>query len=77
MAKKDVENQGEQENGQKNNQQGELFSLDAMALEFRLPSWQQAALAQLMGWEKGKVVSHEEYSAALASYKNRPLGGGR
>lgn len=54
-----------------------LFSLDALAMEFRVPSWQQAALCRQQGWEKGKLVTHAEYQRALESLGSRRQGGGR
>lgn len=51
-----------------------LVSVDALAADFRLPSWQAAALHRLMHWEKDKKVSRDEYAAALETLKKRPLG---
>lgn len=51
-----------------------LVSIDALAVDFRLPSWQAAALERMMQWEKGKRVSKKDYAAALEKLKKRPLG---
>lgn len=54
-----------------------LESLSALAERHRVTSWQQAALMRCMGWENGKLVTDDEYRAALIRIKNRPMGGGR
>lgn len=54
-----------------------LESLSVLADRHRVTSWQQAALMRCMGWENGKLVTDEEYRAALIRIKNRPMGGGR
>lgn len=52
-----------------------LVGLDQLAMLYRVPSWQQAALARMQGWETGKHVTAEEYEAALAALTARPQGG--
>lgn len=54
-----------------------LESLSVLADRHRVTSWQQAALMRCMGWENGKLVTDDEYRAALIRIKNRPMGGGR
>lgn len=54
-----------------------LESLSVLADRHRVTSWQQAALMRCMGWENGKLVTDDEYRAALVRIKNRPMGGGR
>ena len=54
--------------------EGKLYSLDHLAGEFRVPSWQTAALHRLMRWESGKKVSKKAYADALETLKKRPLG---
>ena len=56
---------------------GGLTSLDELALRFRTPSWMQSALLRLMGWEKGKMVTEDEYGRAVDRLPGRKLGGGR
>lgn len=52
-----------------------LLSLDELAMRYRVPSWQQAALARLCGWETGKRVTTEDYEQALDVLHARPQGG--
>lgn len=52
-----------------------LHSLDELATLYRVPSWQQAALARMQGWEPGKRVAAETYEAALTALGARPQGG--
>ena len=52
-----------------------LHSLDELATLYRVPSWQQAALARMQGWEPGKRVTAETYEAALTALGARPQGG--
>lgn len=52
-----------------------LVSIEVLASDLRLPSWQTAALNRLMEWETGKRVTREEYLKALQRLKNRRLGG--
>lgn len=54
-----------------------LESLNVLADRHRVPTWQQAALGRLMGWEAGKMVSNADYVSALDKLKSRPVGGGR
>ncbi len=54
-----------------------LESLSVLADRHRVPSWQQAALVRYMGWADGKMLTDEEYRAALAKLSARRLGGGR
>ena len=56
---------------------GELESLSVLADRHRVPTWQQAAVNRLMGWEAGKMVSNADYVSALDKLKARPVGGGR
>lgn len=56
---------------------GGLTSLDELALRFRTPSWMQGALLRLMGWEKGKMVTEDEYGQAVERLSGRKMGGGR
>ncbi len=37
--------------------------------------WAVAGAAQLHGWGIGRVVSEEEFDAAVAAYKNIPISG--
>lgn len=55
----------------------ELHSLDELALSFRVPTWQQAALLRLMGWTEDKSVSEAAYADALDALNSRRMGGGR
>lgn len=54
-----------------------LESLSVLADRHRVPSWQQAALCRFMGWAEGKMLTDDEYRAALAGLTARHLGGGR
>lgn len=54
-----------------------LQHLNTLAATHRVPGWQQAALARLMGWEDGKMVTDAEYRTALDLLGNRKQGGGR
>ncbi|MGE9985349.1 hypothetical protein [Desulfovibrio sp. SGI.169] len=54
-----------------------LSSLPVLADRHRVPSWQQAALCRFMGWADGKMLTDDEYRAALAGLTARHLGGGR
>jgi hypothetical protein len=54
-----------------------LFSLEELAHTHRVPGWQAAALARLMGWVAGKKTSEAEYKAALEQLNDRRQGGGR
>lgn len=54
-----------------------LERLEVLADRHRVPTWQQAALARMMGWAAGKQVSEAEYAAALSALTNRRIGGGR
>lgn len=56
---------------------GTLTSLDELALRFRTPSWMQGALLRLRGWEKGKMVTEDEYGQAFERLSGRKMGGGR
>ncbi len=55
----------------------ELESMNVLADRHRVPTWQQAAVNRLMGWESGKMVSNADYVSALDKLKARPVGGGR
>ncbi len=55
----------------------ELESLSVLADRHRVASWQQAALCRMMGWADGKMLTDDEYEAALAKLSARHLGGGR
>ena len=55
----------------------ELESMNVLADRHRVPTWQQAAVNRLMGWEAGKMVSNADYVSALDKLKARPVGGGR
>lgn len=57
--------------------EAELQSLDELALLFRVPTWQQAALTRLMGWAPDKSVSEADYADALDSLNSRRMGSGR
>lgn len=54
-----------------------LKNLNELALSFRVPTWQQAALLRLMGWTEDKSVSEAEYADALDALNSRRMGGGR
>ena len=54
-----------------------LLSLSVLADRHRVQSWQQAALSRFMGWADGKMLTDDEYRAALAGLTARHLGGGR
>lgn len=54
-----------------------LESLSVLADRHRVPSWQQAALCRFMGWADGKMLTDDEYRAALVGLTARHLGGGR
>lgn len=54
-----------------------LESLSVLADRHRVSSWQQAALCRFMGWADGKMLTDDEYRAALAGLTARHLGGGR
>ena len=51
-----------------------LYSLEFLAAEYRVATWQAAALHRMMKWESGKKVSKKEYAAARALLQKRPLG---
>lgn len=55
----------------------ELESMNVLADRHRVPTWQQAAVNRLMGWDAGKMVSNADYVSALDKLKARPVGGGR
>ncbi len=57
--------------------EAELHTLDDLALSFRVPTWQQAALVRFMGWAPDKKVSEAEYADALDSLNSRRMGSGR
>lgn len=54
-----------------------LERLEVLADRHRVPTWQQASLCRLMGWEDGKMVANAEYLDALDKLKTRRVGGGR
>lgn len=54
-----------------------LKNLDELALSFRVPTWQQAALVQFMGWAPDKSVSEADYADALDALNSRRMGSGR
>ena len=54
-----------------------LESLSALADRHHVPAWRQAALCRMMGWADGKMLTDDEYRAALAELSARHLGGGR
>lgn len=62
---------------QNENSGADLHSLDELALSFRVPTWQQAALTRLMGWAPDKSVSEADYADALDVLTSRRMGGGR
>lgn len=55
----------------------ELESLSVLSNRHRVPTWQQAALMRLMGWNEGKKVYDVDYTKALEALKGRRIGGGR
>ncbi len=54
-----------------------LLDLAVLADRHRVPSWMEAALCRMMGWEAGKRVTDAAYKGALDKLKARRLGGGR
>lgn len=54
-----------------------LVDLAVLADRHRVPSWMEAALCRMMGWETGKRVTDAAYKNALDKLKARRLGGGR
>ena len=54
-----------------------LVDLAVLADRHRVPSWMEAALYRMMGWEAGKRVTDAAYKSALDKLKARRLGGGR
>lgn len=52
-----------------------LLPLAELAQLHRVPTWQQAALHTLMGWQDGKMVTDNEYQVALARLSGRRMGG--
>ena len=54
-----------------------LVDLAVLADRHRVPSWMEAALCRMMGWEAGKRVTDAAYKSALDKLKARRLGGGR
>lgn len=54
-----------------------LEDIAALAVRHRVAAWEQAALARMMGWADGKMVTDAAYQAALAKLHGRRLGGGR
>lgn len=51
-------------------------TIDALAVAYRVPAWQAAALNRFMGWEPGKMVSEADFVVALHSLDARRMGGG-
>lgn len=54
-----------------------LKNLNELALLYRVPTWQQAALLRLMDWTEDKRVSAADYADALDALNSRRMGGGR
>lgn len=54
-----------------------LVDLAVLADRHRVPSWMEAALCRMMGWDAGKRVTDAAYKSALDKLKARRLGGGR
>lgn len=54
-----------------------LVDLAVLADRHRVPSWMEAALCRMMGWEAGKRVTDAAYKSAFDKLKARRLGGGR
>ena len=69
------ESKSDDQGAGKNAEKETLYPLDVLAGEFRVPSWQAAALHRMMNWAPGKKVTKKEYAAAVGALKNRRLGG--
>ena len=55
----------------------QLESLSVLADRHRVPTWMDAALRRMMGWEAGKMVTDAAYREALNGIRTRRMGGGR
>jgi len=53
---------------------GGLYSVQALAMEFRVPSWQLAALLTLMDSEDDEMLSKEDFKQALSHLSHRRMG---
>lgn len=65
------------QNTTKNQDKPKLENLSVLADRHRIPAWQQAALLRYMDWQDDKLVSDEDYKAAMQALKTRRIGGGR
>lgn len=55
----------------------QLESLSVLADRHRVPTWMDAALRRMMGWEAGKMVKDAAYREALNGIRTRRMCGGR
>lgn len=55
----------------------QLESLSVLADRHRVPTWMDAALRRMMGWEAGKMVTDAAYREALNGIRTRRMCGGR
>lgn len=55
--------------------EAELLDVDALITAGGLPAWKGAALCRNEGWAPGKLVTQEEFDAAIKRLEHRPMGG--
>lgn len=54
----------------------ELVDIDMLAEENGLSDWEKAGLFHAAGWAAGRLVSSDDFAAALERFRNRRMGGG-
>ncbi|PKN67186.1 MAG: hypothetical protein CVU57_04335 [Deltaproteobacteria bacterium HGW-Deltaproteobacteria-15] len=54
-----------------------LRPVEELAREENLKVWETAGLMRAAGWAAGKQVDRSEFNSMLASFRKRPMGGGR
>ncbi|WP_320175791.1 hypothetical protein [Maridesulfovibrio sp.] len=52
-----------------------LHPVSELAKEADFPGWKLAALCRSAGWTMDKMVSQDEFDAALNHFENRKMGG--
>lgn len=55
----------------------QLVPVDELLATNNVPAWEAAGLKRFASWAEDKAVAPEEFSAALAQFRSRRLGGGR